>query len=135
MKKLATAALMAVLLQPAVLAQPDDLSAPYDRMNLSRRQAAQIHGFDSDWNNQYRRLRPRMRDLQHRLDELLYTPKSDPLEITTTQQRISQIREQLGTQATSTYLRKRRVLNDGQRLKLDGWMRKQLSNRERGRQM
>jgi hypothetical protein len=103
-------------------AQSQVISSPYDKLNLNGDQRRQIQSLEWDWNNHYMQLQPRMVTLQKHLESLLGTPKADPIDITTTQQHINQIREQLGVYATSTYLRKRRVLTDSQKKQLDVWI-------------
>lgn len=105
---------------------------PYDSLNLSQQQAQQIRELESNWSSHYQQVQPRVQTLQKRLQNMLSAPKSGSIEITTTQQRINQLREQLGVDATSTYLRKRNVLNQGQRTQLDNWMRRQFTGRTRG---
>jgi Spy/CpxP family protein refolding chaperone len=119
----------AVVLLSSTPAHAQNIPAPYDRMNLTPEQAQQIRSYENEWRTHYTDLKPRMSTLQSRLNNMLSTPKVDPIEVTATQQRINQMREQLGIYATSTYLRKRQVLNDGQRQRLDGWMRGQFAGR------
>jgi Spy/CpxP family protein refolding chaperone len=69
---------------------------PYNRLNLTPVQREQIQSLDSQWQGHYMDLQPRMQQLEGRLRTLLATPNSDPIEITTTQQRINSLREQLG---------------------------------------
>ncbi|HEY9789780.1 MAG TPA: hypothetical protein V6D22_05240 [Candidatus Obscuribacterales bacterium] len=108
----------------AAWAQSAPISSPYDKLNLNRDQARQIQSLEWDWNTHYTQLQPRMVTLQKHLEALLGAPKADPIDITATQEHINQIREQLGVYATSTFLRKRRVLTDNQKQELDIWMRR-----------
>jgi hypothetical protein len=112
---------------PPALAQ--GVPYPYDRLHLNPTQAERIQDLDQDWKSRYSELSPRLQHEQRRLRDLLATPKSDPLEITTSQQRINQIREQLNQQATTNYLRKRRLLNNDQQQQLQGHLRRMVAER------
>jgi hypothetical protein len=65
--------------------------------------------------------------------ELLSTPKSDPLEITSQQQRVNQLKEQLSEQATANYLRKRSLLNTDQQRQLEGLLKRMVAERSRNK--
>ena len=104
---------------------------PYNRLRLNDQQSRQIASLDSEWSSKYQDLKPQLMDRQHHLAELLSSPKSDPLEITATQQQINQIKEQLSGAATATYLRKRRVLNTDQQHELEEWLKSRLLNKLR----
>lgn len=99
-------------------AQADRWRDPYARMQLSDEQRQQISGFQRQWQTQYARLKPQLRRQQEKLVTLLSDGRSDPLEITQTQQRISSLQEQLTNQATFNVLQKRRVLKPHQRQQL-----------------
>jgi hypothetical protein len=117
----------------AASAYPGDVPPPYDKLNLNPNQAGQIQSLDQDWRSHYAQLGPRLKGAQNRLMQLLATPKSDPLEITTEQQRINQLKEQLSQQATANYLRKRRLLNTDQQRQLEGYLRRMVAERQRNK--
>ncbi len=123
--------LVATLALPLAASADSKLSYPYDKLNLDGRQAEQINGLNNEWKNRYGELEPRLQVEQKRLGNLLATPKSDPLEITGTQQRINQLKEQLSEQATANYLRKRRLLNTEQQRQLEGLLRRMVAQRGR----
>lgn len=118
-----------ITVMPALGDDQGQLPQPYDRLNLTPAQTQRIQNYDSDWRNHYMELQPRLMREQERLQNMLVTPKSDPIEINSTQQRINAIREQLGTYATSTFLRKRQVLNPMQQNQLQGWMQQRMRRR------
>jgi hypothetical protein len=74
-----------------------------------------------------------LKNAQNRLVELLSTPKSDPLEITSQQQRVNQLKEQLSEQATANYLRKRSLLNTDQQRQLEGLLKRMVAERSRNK--
>ena len=111
------------------------LDAPYDRLNLSPQQMNKIQSLETQWHNTYSQLQPQLQQAQKRLVGLLAQPKSDPIEITSTQQRINQLREQLSGSATANYLRKRRLLNGGQKQQLESWMKRKLADKMKSKGM
>lgn len=123
-------ALAAGLMAPAA-ALAQDLSAPYNKLNLSPQQHRQIGSLETEWKGRYMDIQPRLQSEQKHLSGLLAQPKSDPLEITSAQQRINQLREQLGGIATTNYLQKRRLLNDQQQNQLEGWLKRKVAERQR----
>lgn len=135
---LAVAASGILLLSSAALAQPDDLSgasatlpSPYNRFNLNARQSQQILNLDSEWRQHYVQIEPTLMDEQKHLTNLLAMPHADPLEITSAQERVNLLKEQLTQYATTNYLKKRRVLNLGQQKELEIWMRHKLMSKLR----
>jgi Spy/CpxP family protein refolding chaperone len=125
----------ALVAMPQSALADDGLNAPYDRLNLSPRQFEQIQSLENQWNSTYMQLQPQLQQAQRRLAELLAQPKSDPIEITSTQQRINQLREQLSGSATANYLRKRRLLNGGQQQQLESWMKRKLADKLKSKGM
>jgi Spy/CpxP family protein refolding chaperone len=120
------AALLLTLVAEQSAAYADVPTPPYNKLNLNEHQTRQIASLDSDWTSKYQDLKPQLIEQQRRLAQLLASPKSDPLEITATQQHINQLKEQLSGAATATYLRKRRVLNSDQQQGLEDWMKQRL---------
>lgn len=120
---------------PEVALADDGLNAPYNRLNLSPKQSEQIQSLEQQWHNTYSQLQPQLQQAQQRLVGLLAQPKSDPIEITSTQQRINQLREQLSGSATANYLRKRRLLTDGQQQQLKSWMKRKLADKLKSKGM
>jgi hypothetical protein len=106
---------------------------PYDKLNLAPDQAQRIQQLDADWKQNYMNLGPRLRSAQSRLTQLLASPTSDPLEVTSQQQRVNQLKETLAEQATTNYLRKRRLLNSDQRQQLEGYLRRMVAERTRNK--
>lgn len=123
---------MAVVMATPAIASPD-LPPPYDKLNLNPAQASQIQSLDQDWRNSYSQLGPRLRGAQNRLMQMLATPKADPLEITSQQQRVNQLKEQLSEQATANYLKKRRLLNFEQQRQLERHLRRMVAERQRNK--
>jgi hypothetical protein len=112
----------------AALADPG-VPPPYDKLQLAPSQATRIQQLDADWKHNYMNLGPRLRTAQSRLTEMLASPASDPLEVTTQQQRVNQLKETLAEQATTNYLRKRQLLNMDQRRQLEGYLRRMVAER------
>jgi hypothetical protein len=110
-----------------------DVPPPYDKLRLDPNQANQIQSLDQDWRSHYSQLGPRLKGAQNKLMQLLAMPKSDPLEITSQQQRVNQLKEQLSEQATANYLKKRRLLNMDQRKQLEGYLRRMVAERQRNK--
>lgn len=106
---------------------------PYNKLQLSPVQRERIEDLDHDWKNRYSELGPRLQAAQNHLMKLLATPKSDPLEITSAQQRVNQLKEQLSEMATANYLKKRRLLNEGQQKELEGHLRRMVAERGRNK--
>lgn len=127
--------LVALTMAPGAASAQGGVAPPYDKLNLGPEQVSRIQQLDADWRLNYSNLSPRLRSAQERLTQLLATPKSDPLEVTTQQQRINQLRETLASQATATYLRKRRLLNMEQRRQLEGYLRRMVAERSRGNRL
>jgi exonuclease VII large subunit len=121
-----TLAIALALIFCAPLAAFAEVPHPYDKLNLNPNQAERIQNLDQDW-------RSRLKNAQNRLVELLSTPKSDPLEITSQQQRVNQLKEQLSEQATANYLRKRSLLNTDQQRQLEGLLKRMVAERSRNK--
>jgi Spy/CpxP family protein refolding chaperone len=102
-------------------------------LNLSSNQAQQIQSLDSEWKNRYEQLQPTLMGEQRQLAKLLAAPKSDPLEITSTQQHINLLREQLSGYATTTYHKTRRLLTPDQQREVEGWLKTKMAERMAGR--
>lgn len=114
----------------AAQAQPQqDPPPPYNRLDLTSQQARQITVLDREWKRNYSQIEPRLTGEQRKLRSMLSTPKADPLEITSTQEHINRLKEQLTGSATSNYLKKRRVLTPGQQREVQNWMRRELVNK------
>ena len=128
-------AILAVLLAvpgagPA-LADESRCSINWARLNLSPEQTQQIQSLEQQWNKDYMDLQPVIIDDQHKLTRLLSDPKSDPVEIMALQQAIARKKEQLRSNATANYLRKRQLLNEAQQHGLEDMMRQAVADRQR----
>jgi hypothetical protein len=128
-----TLAIALALIFCAPLAAFAEVPHPYDKLNLNPNQAERIQNLDQDWRSRYNDIGPRLKNAQNRLVELLSTPKSDPLEITSQQQRVNQLKEQLSEQATANYLRKRSLLNTDQQRQLEGLLKRMVAERSRNK--
>jgi hypothetical protein len=117
---------MAAMPLPALAQVPP----PYDKLNLNPHQADRIVDLDQDWKQHYQQINPRLKMAQQRLMDLLATPKSDPLEVTSAQQRVNMLKEQLSEQATANYLRKRSLLNTQQQRQLEGYLKRMVAERQ-----
>jgi len=102
---------------------------PYDKLNLNAQQADRITNLDQDWKQHYQQIGPRLKMAQQRLVNLLATPKSDPLDVTSQQQHVNMLKEQLSEQATANYLRKRSLLNADQQRQLEGYLKRMVAER------
>lgn len=110
-----------------------DVPHPYNKLKLNPAQRERIEDLDQDWKSKYTDIGPRLQSAQKRLGDLLATPKSDPWEITSAQQRVNQLKEQLSEQATANYLRKRRLLDGDQQKQLEGYLRRMVAERGRNK--
>lgn len=132
---LSSAALLLVasaIVSPAAQADPR-LPHPYDKIQMNDAQAQRIADLDQQWKSKYQDLGPRLQGAQKQLMDLLSTPKSDPLEVTSAQQRVNQLKEQLSEQATANYLRKRSLLNTDQQKQLEGYLRRMVAEHGRNK--
>lgn len=102
----------------------------WKKLNLNSQQAAQIQGFEQEWNAKYIKLQPEILEHQRRLAKLLMDPKSDPLEIMATNQSIARLKEQLRNEATANYLHKRAILNSDQQHQLESMMQQMIASRQ-----
>jgi hypothetical protein len=57
-------------------------------------------------------------------------PKSDPLEIMSTNQRVAHLKEHLRNEATTNYLKKRAILNQDQQHQLETMMQQMIATRQ-----
>lgn len=121
--------LVALTAAPIAAFADPDVPPPYDKLQLAPDQVARIQQLDADWKQNYSNLGPRLRTAESRLTQLLATPTSDPLEVTSQQQRVNQLKETLAEQATANYLRKRRLLNTDQQKQLEGYLRRMVAER------
>jgi len=109
----------------------DSCKIDWTQLELSPAQSQQIHTLEAQWNQEYMQVQPSVIDEQKRLTRLLSDPRSDPLEVMTLQQSIARKKEHLRASATASYLRKRQVLNDGQRQALEDMIRQAVAQRQR----
>ena len=109
----------------------DGCRIDWAHLELTPEQSQQIHSLEAQWNQEYMQMQPSVIDEQKRLTRLLSDPRSDPLEVMTLQQSIARKKEHLRASATASYLRKRQVLNDGQRQVLEDMIRQAVAQRQR----
>jgi Spy/CpxP family protein refolding chaperone len=102
----------------------------WKKLNLSSVQTQQIQTLEQDWNTKYMKIQPEILEHQRKLAKLLMDPKSDPLEIMATNQRIAHLREQLRNEATTNYLKKRAILNGDQQHQLEFMMQQMIATRQ-----
>ena len=109
----------------------DGCKIDWTHLELNPSQSQQIGNLEAQWNQEYMQVQPSVIDEQKRLTRLLSDPRSDPLEVMTLQQSIARKKEHLRASATASYLRKRQVLNDGQRQALEDMIRQAVAQRQR----
>jgi hypothetical protein len=110
---------------------PEHRCIDWKRLNLSTQQYQAIGQLDDSWHAKYQHTQPQIIENQRKLERLLSDSKSDPLEIMATQQNIARLKEQLRNEATTNYLRKRAVLNEGQQHQLEGMLSQMVMDRQR----
>lgn len=116
-------------LEPVLANEPCHIN--WGDLQLSPNQDQQIKQLDAQWNQEYMQVQPSIVEDQKKLSRLLADPRSDPLEIMALQQSIARRKEHLRASATATYLRKRQILDEGQRQALEGMIRQVISERQR----
>lgn len=104
----------------------------WKKLNLSSQQSQQIQTLEQDWNGKYMQIQPQIQEHQRKLARLLVDPKSDSLEIMSTNQTLTRLKEQLRNEATTNYLRKRSILNQDQQHQLESMMQQMISSRQQG---
>lgn len=104
----------------------------WKKLNLNATQSQQIQVLESEWNGKYVQMQPQIQDHQRKLARLLVDPKSDSLEIMSTNQTLTRLKEQLRNDATTNYLRKRAILNQDQQHQLETMMSQMISSRQNG---
>lgn len=102
----------------------------WKKLNLSAPQSQQIQTLEQDWNAKYMKMQPEILEQQRKLAKLLMDPKSDPLEIMSTNQRIAHLKEHLRNEATTNYLKKRAILNQDQQHNLETMMQQMIATRQ-----
>jgi hypothetical protein len=114
---------------PALADEPTAIN--WSRLQLNPQQAQHIQSMESKWNRNYMDVQPTIVEDQRKMTRLLGDPKADPVEIMALQQSIARKREQLRSEATANYLRKRQVLNQNQQHQLENMLRQQMDMRQR----
>ncbi len=109
-----------------------DRGLDWKKLNLNSHQSQQIQTLEQDWNGKYSQIQPQIQDHQRKLARLLVDPKSDSLEIMSTNQTLTRLKEQLRNEATTNYLRKRAILNQDQQHQLESMMQQMISSRQQG---
>jgi Spy/CpxP family protein refolding chaperone len=116
---------------PAVFADEDGAKCvDWKKLNLSSAQSQQIQTLEQDWNGKYMKMQPEILEHQRKLAKLLMDPKSDPLEIMSTNQRVAHLKEHLRNEATTNYLKKRAILNQDQQHQLETMMQQMIATRQ-----
>jgi len=114
----------------AAIADDDNKCVDWKKLNLSSTQSQQIQVLEQDWNTKYTKMQPEILEHQRKLAKLLMDPKSDPLEIMSTNQRIAHLKEHLRNEATTNYLKKRAILNADQQHQLESMMQQMIATRQ-----
>lgn len=102
----------------------------WKKLNLTSAQSQQIQGLEQDWTSKYMKIQPDILEHQRKLARLLMDPRSDPLEIMATNQRIAHLKEQLRNEAVTNYLKKRALLNVDQQHQLELMMQQMIAMRQ-----
>ena len=102
----------------------------WKKLSLSTAQSSQIQALEQDWNAKYMKIQPEILTEQRKLAKLLMEPKSDPLEIMSTNQRVAHLKEHLRNEATTNYLKKRAILNSDQQHQLETMMQQMIATRQ-----
>ncbi|MBX9689624.1 MAG: hypothetical protein K2X27_23135 [Candidatus Obscuribacterales bacterium] len=102
----------------------------WKRLNLTAPQSQQIQALEQDWNGKYTKLQPEILEQQRKLAKLLMDPKSDPLDIMSTNHTIARLKENLRNEATTNYLKKRAILNTDQQHQLETMMQQMIATRQ-----
>lgn len=102
----------------------------WKKLNLSSTQSQQIQALETDWNSKYMKIQPEILDHQRKYAKMLMDPKSDPLEIMSTNQKIAHLKEVLRNEATTNYLKKRAILNSDQQHLLETMMQQMIASRQ-----
>ncbi len=102
----------------------------WKKLSLSQPQSQQIGALEQDWNSKYLKIQPEILEQQRKLAKLLMEPKSDPLDIMSTNQRIAHLKENLRNEATANYLKKKAILNPDQQHQLEGMMQQMIATKQ-----
>jgi hypothetical protein len=115
------------------MAMADDGGKPcidWKKLNLSSTQSQQIQVLETDWSTKYMKIQPEILEHQRKYAKMLMDPKSDPLEIMSTNQRIAHLKEVLRNEATTNYLKKRAILNSDQQHQLETMMGQMIATKQ-----
>jgi Spy/CpxP family protein refolding chaperone len=119
------------IMMPGAFADEDGkCGVDWKKLSLSPSQAQHIQALEQDWSSKYTKIQPDILEHQRKLAKLLMDPKSDPLEIMSTNQRIAHLKEQLRNEATTNYLKKRAILNSDQQHQLETMMQQMIATRQ-----
>lgn len=102
----------------------------WKKLSLSATQSQQIQILETDWNTKYMKIQPEILEHQRKYAKMLMDPKSDPLEIMSTNQRIAHLKEVLRNEATTNYLKKRAILNSDQQHQLETMMQQMIASKQ-----
>jgi hypothetical protein len=102
----------------------------WKRLNLNQPQSDQIQQLEQQWSSQYVQLKVQIRNQQLKLRRELGDPRTDPLEIVSTQQSILRLQEQLRNEATTNYLHKRALLNEDQQHQMEAQLHQMVIERQ-----
>lgn len=127
-----TLSLGAFIIGPSAALADEDGKCCVDwkKLSLSQVQSQKIQELEQDWNTKYMKIQPEILEQQRKLAKLLLDPKSDQLEIMTTNQRIAHLKEHLRNEATTNYLKKRAILNNDQQHQLEGMMQQMIASKQ-----
>lgn len=123
--------ILALATMPSAQADEPRGCVDWQQLSLTVEQTQQIQVLESDWNGKYMKIQPQILENQRRLARLLPDAKSDPIEILSTQQNITRLKEQLRNEATANYLRKRAILNDSQQHQLEQQIQRLVQDKQR----
>lgn len=102
----------------------------WKKLSLNATQSQQIQALENDWNGKYLKIQPEILEHQRKYAKMLMDPKSDPLEIMSTNQKIAHLKETLRNEATTNYLKKRAILNNDQQHQLETMMQQMIASRQ-----
>ncbi|MCA9805951.1 MAG: hypothetical protein KC777_28480 [Cyanobacteria bacterium HKST-UBA02] len=102
----------------------------YEKLDLSNDQSLKIQQLDQQWFDTYQKMHPKIQEKQQQLKKLMASPNSDPTELIMLQQKIDKENSELKSFAISIWTKKKEILNDAQKEKLQILIRDELQKRQ-----
>lgn len=103
----------------------------YEKLDLSSDQSVKVQQLDQQWFEYYQKSHPKIQEMQQELKKLMSSPKSDPTELIMMQQKIDQENSKLKSFAISIWAKKKELLSDPQKEKLQLLVKDELQKRQR----